>query len=106
MLGKSTKDDVARMFQHFGPIEDLTMLHDKDGNSKKCAFIKFASRQQAQKAINEMHGSEIMPVSYTNQCSLVCTSLIQNVSKNHCKLYMLGPRCKCMHVHVCYYFAD
>ncbi len=63
MLGKCTKEDVGRMFQQFGPIEDLTMLQDKDGISKRCAFIKFASRQQAQKAINEMHGSDIMPVS-------------------------------------------
>ncbi len=63
MLGKCTKDDVTRMFQPYGPIEDLTMLQDREGISKRCAFIKFASRQQAQRAINEMHGSDIMPVS-------------------------------------------
>ena len=63
MLGKCTRVDVERMFQQFGPIEELTVLQDRDGVSKRCAFIKFASRQQAQKAINEMHGSEIMPVS-------------------------------------------
>lgn len=61
MLGKCTRVDVERMFQQFGPIEELTVLQDRDGVSKRCAFIKFASRQQAQKAINEMHGSEIMP---------------------------------------------
>lgn len=64
MLSKTADDEqVKRMFQRFGQIEELTVLKDKDGYSRGCAFIKFASRQQAQSAINEMHGSEIMVVS-------------------------------------------
>lgn len=64
MLSKSADDETVRMmFQKFGQIEELTVLKDKDGFSRGCAFIKFATRQQAQLAINEMHGSEIMHVS-------------------------------------------
>lgn len=63
MLSKSaTEEDVRRKFMRFGTIEELTILKEKDGQSRGCAFIKFTTREQAQKAINEMHGSEVMPV--------------------------------------------
>ena len=64
MLSKTIDESHVRsMFERFGHIEELTVLKDKDGYSRGCAFIKFSSRQEAQAAINEMHGSEIMPVS-------------------------------------------
>ena len=63
MLSKTaSEEDVQRMFQRFGPVEEVTVLRDREGQSKGCAFIKFSSRQQAQQAINEMHGSDIMAV--------------------------------------------
>ena len=65
MLSKtSNEDDVRSMFEPYGTVEEVTVLRDKEGLSKGCAFIKFANRQQAQAAINKMHGSQIMPVSY------------------------------------------
>ena len=64
MLSKtSNEDDVRSMFEPYGTVEEVTVLRDKEGMSKGCAFIKFANRQQAQAAINKMHGSQIMPVS-------------------------------------------
>ena len=64
MLSKSSsEDDVRAMFETYGTVEEVTVLRDKDGGSRGCAFIKFANRQQAQAAINKMHGSQIMPVS-------------------------------------------
>ena len=64
MLSKAANEDMVRtMFEPFGTVEEVTVLRDKEGTSKGCAFIKFASRQQAQGAINKMHGSQIMPVS-------------------------------------------
>ena len=66
MLSKtSNEDDVRSMFEPYGTVEEVTVLRDKEGMSKGCAFIKFANRQQAQAAINKMHGSQIMPVSQT-----------------------------------------
>ena len=63
MLSKSVQeDDVRTMFRDHGTVEEVTVLRDKDGNSKGCAFIKFGTRQQAQTAINKMHGSQIMMV--------------------------------------------
>ncbi len=63
MLSKSVQEeDVRAMFQEHGTVEEVTVLRDKDGNSKGCAFIKFGTRQQAQAAINKMHGSQIMMV--------------------------------------------
>jgi CUG-BP- and ETR3-like factor len=64
MLSKTVQEeDVRGMFEEYGSVEEVTVLRDKEGNSKGCAFIKFGSRQQAQAAINKMHGSQIMVVS-------------------------------------------
>lgn len=64
MLSKSaTEEDVGRMFEPYGTVEEVTVLRDKEGISRGCAFIKFSNRQQAQSAINKMHGSQVMPVS-------------------------------------------
>ena len=64
MLSKHcTEDDVRVMFEPYGAVEEVTVLRDKEGQSKGCSFIKFASRQQAQTAINKMHGSQVMTVS-------------------------------------------
>lgn len=51
------------MFEPYGMVEEVTVLRDKEGQSKGCAFIKFSNRQQAQTAINKMHGSQVMAVS-------------------------------------------
>ncbi len=65
MLSKTaTEEDVGRMFEPYGTVEEVTVLRDKEGVSRGCAFIKFASRQQAQAAINKMHGSQVMPVGF------------------------------------------
>ena len=64
MLSKTcTEDDVRMMFEAYGVVEEVTVLRDKEGQSKGCAFIKFSNRQQAQTAINKMHGSQVMAVS-------------------------------------------
>jgi len=66
MLSKTaSEEDVQTMFEPYGTVEEVTVLRDREGLSRGCAFIKFANRQQAQAAINKMHGSQIMPVSHT-----------------------------------------
>ncbi|MFT7815858.1 CUGBP Elav-like family member 3 isoform X1 [Arapaima gigas] len=62
MLGKQQSDeDVRKMFEPFGSIEECTVLRGPDGTSKGCAFVKFQSHAEAQAAISTLHGSRTLP---------------------------------------------
>ncbi|XP_078238330.1 CUGBP Elav-like family member 3 isoform X2 [Pogona vitticeps] len=62
MLGKQqTDEDVRKMFEPFGNIDECTVLRGPDGTSKGCAFVKFQTHAEAQAAINTLHGSRTLP---------------------------------------------
>ncbi|XP_067878711.1 CUGBP Elav-like family member 3-A isoform X1 [Heterodontus francisci] len=61
MLGKQQMDeDVRKMFEAFGTIEECTILRGPDGTSKGCAFVKFQTHAEAQAAIGALHGSRML----------------------------------------------
>lgn len=49
-----TEKDITSFFAEFGDILDAQILRDKQGNHKGCAFVKFASMTQADKAIEKL----------------------------------------------------
>lgn len=58
MLPKTMSDnELTIMFAPYGALEDCVILKDRDGLSKGCAFVTYASKKSAQLAIKTLHHS-------------------------------------------------
>jgi len=62
MLNKQmTEENVRTIFEPYGTIEECTILRGPNGDSKGCAFVKYATHNEAQQAIQNIHGSQTFP---------------------------------------------
>eukprot|EP00730_Choanoeca_flexa_P006401 TRINITY_DN12147_c0_g4_i3.p1 TRINITY_DN12147_c0_g4~~TRINITY_DN12147_c0_g4_i3.p1 ORF type:complete len:378 (+),score=95.22 TRINITY_DN12147_c0_g4_i3:261-1394(+) len=61
MISRDLDEDSLRaMFAPFGDIDDLTILKNPEGVSRGCAFVKYQSAADAQRAIEALHHSKTM----------------------------------------------
>lgn len=72
MLNKKlTENDVRKMFETYGIIEECTVLRDQTGQSKGCAFITFSTKQAAIGAIKVNTKSNYIQSNIYNKKKLV-----------------------------------
>jgi hypothetical protein len=54
-------EDLRRTFTTVGPVADVVVMRNREtGESRGFGFVTMADRRDANKAINELHGSELM----------------------------------------------
>ena len=57
----TTEDDLRQAFEAFGQVESANIIKDKfSGESRGFGFVDMPSKQEAQKAIEEMNGKDLM----------------------------------------------
>jgi len=58
---QTTEDDLRQAFEAFGQVESVNIIKDRfSGESRGFGFVEIASKQEAQKAIEEMNGKDLM----------------------------------------------
>ena len=58
---QTTEDDLRQAFEGFGQIESVNIIKDRfSGESRGFGFVEMPSKQEAQKAIEEMNGKDLM----------------------------------------------
>ena len=58
---ETTEDDLRQAFEGFGQIESVNIIKDRfSGESRGFGFVEMPSKQEAQKAIEEMNGKDLM----------------------------------------------
>ena len=57
---ETTDDDLRQAFEAFGQVESINIIKDRfSGESRGFGFVEMPSKQEAQKAIEEMNGKEL-----------------------------------------------
>jgi len=58
---KATEDEVRQAFEEFGQVAEVRLIVDKfSGESRGFGFVEMPSKGEAEKAIAEMNGKELM----------------------------------------------
>lgn len=57
---KTTEDDLREAFAAFGEVDNVNVIKDKySGESKGFGFVEMASKEEAEKAIEELNGQDL-----------------------------------------------
>jgi len=58
---KVTEDELRKAFEEFGQVTEVRLIMDKfSGESKGFGFVEMPSKDEAEKAIAEMNGKDLM----------------------------------------------
>lgn len=58
---QATEDDLRQAFEEFGQIESVNIIKDKfSGESRGFGFVEMPAKAEAEKAIEEMNGKDLM----------------------------------------------
>ncbi|UCE99712.1 MAG: RNA-binding protein [Planctomycetota bacterium] len=58
---EATEDSLRQAFEGFGQVESVNIIKDKySGESRGFGFVEMPSKQEAEKAIEEMNGKDLM----------------------------------------------
>ena len=58
---QATEDDLRQAFESFGQVESVNIIKDRfSGESRGFGFVEMPSKSEAQKAIEEMNGKDLM----------------------------------------------
>jgi cold-inducible RNA-binding protein len=61
LSSQTTEDDLRKAFEAFGQVESANVIKDKfTGESRGFGFVQMPSKQEAQKAIEQMNGTDLM----------------------------------------------
>ncbi|HUU18478.1 MAG TPA: RNA-binding protein [Sedimentisphaerales bacterium] len=61
LSNQTTEDDLRQAFEAFGQVESANIIKDKfSGESRGFGFVEMPSKEEAQKAIEEMNGKDLM----------------------------------------------
>ena len=61
LSNQATEDDLRKAFEAFGQVESANVIKDKfTGESRGFGFVQMASKEEAQKAIEQMNGTDLM----------------------------------------------
>ena len=51
----TTEEQIEKVFENYGKVEDVRISYNHSGSSKGFAYVEFASEREASKAFNENH---------------------------------------------------
>ncbi|NQT02720.1 MAG: RNA-binding protein, partial [Planctomycetes bacterium] len=61
LSNETTEDGLREAFEAFGQVESINIIKDRfSGESRGFGFVEMPSKQEAEKAIEEMNGKDLM----------------------------------------------